>query len=698
MRQALIIPSIVAAGLVVACGGAMSSGAAPTAPTNTEVAPPPPPAPEAKNVSLAEVGLDATKLDRSADPCNDFYRFACGAWMDHTQIPADKAQYGTFNEIIDRNEAVLHDLLEKAAKEPGDDPVVQKIGAYYGACMNETAVEKAGTTALAPLFAAARKVKDSSTLLETIATLHRAGVNVLFTIAPGQDKKDATQMIAQIGQGGIGLPDREYYVNSDERTLTLRAAYLKHVEKMLLLNGKPAAQAKEAAADTLAIETAIAKSQKTRVELRDEVGTYNRIDRDGLAKAAPLPWDAYFNTLGFAGITPINTVSVPYVAAFGPLAKDFTPAKWRNYLDARILEAAAPYLPKRFVDEAFELTRQLTGQKEQRPRWKRCVSYTDNSLGELLAQPYVAAAFGGESKSAAERMTDGIAKAFAANLSFVDWMDAPTKDKAKIKLQKMVRLIGYPDKWRTYDYAIDPKSFTATELAATKFETGYQLGRIGKPVDKGEWQMTPPTVNAYYDPQLNEMVFPAGILQRPFYDVKANDAVNLGAMGMVVGHELTHGFDDQGAQYDGDGNLSGWWPDSVTTTFSTRTQCVAGYYGNYEVIDGKKLNGELTLGENIADMGGVKLAFAAYRAARADAKQVSVAEGFSEDQQFFIAVGQAWCTKRSDEIERVRLTVDPHSTPHFRVVGALSSLPEFGDAFQCKPGAPMRPQNVCKVW
>jgi putative endopeptidase len=697
-RIVLRVSVIVSACFVIACGGAMSPGLAGTANTKTEIAPPAPPAPEQQKVALADVGLDASKLDRSADPCDDFYRFACGGWLDHTEIPADKPQFGTFNEILDRNEAILHEILERAAKQPGDDPVIQKLGAYYGACMDEPAVEAAGTSALAPLFAAARKVKDERTLLETLATLHRNGVNVLFTISPGQDKKDATQMIAQIGQGGLGLPDRDYYVQDDERSQALRAAYLTHVEKMFLLNRRKPAEAKQAAADTLAIETAIAKSQKTRVELRDEVGTYNRIDRAGLAKAAPLPWDVYFATLGFSELGPINTVSLPYVESFAKLARDFAPDKWRSYLDAHILDAAAPYLPQRFVEEAFTLTRLITGQKEQRPRWKRCVSYTDSSLGELLAQPYVAAAFGGESKSAAERMADGIAQAFSANLRFVDWMDAPTQDKAQQKLQKMVRLIGYPDKWRSYDYAVDRKSYTATELTATQFETGYQLGRIGKPVDKGEWQMTPPTVNAYYDPQLNEMVFPAGILQRPFYDVKANDAVNLGAMGMIVGHELTHGFDDQGAQYDGDGNLSDWWPQNVTKAFGARTQCVARYYGNYEQLPGAKLNGQLTLGENIADMGGVKLAFAAYRSARANAKQVQVADGFSEDQQFFLAVGQAWCTKTSEEMQRLRLTVDPHSSPRFRVLGSLSNLPEFGDAWKCQVGQKMRPQNVCKVW
>jgi putative endopeptidase len=651
-----------------------------------------------QNVSLAEVGLDAAKLDRGADPCDDFYRFACGAWLDRTEIPKDKPQYGTFNVIFDRNEALLHDILEAAVKAPGDDPVGQKLGAFYASCMDEAAVEQAGTRPLTPLFAITHAVQDDRSWLDAIARLQRVGVDVLFEIGPIQDKKDASQMIGQIGQGGLGLPDRDYYLGTDERTLALRNAYVAHVEKMFKLSGRSAADAKQAAADTLAIETGIAKTQKSRVELRDEAGTYNRIDRAGLEKLAPLAWGRYFELLGVPALTAINTVSVPYVEGFVPLWRAFPKSAWRNYLDARILDEAAPYLSKAFVDEAFELTRKLTGQKEQRPRWKRCISYADASLGELLAQPFVATTFAGGSKTAAEGMTAGIAQAFARNLGPLDWMDAATKEKANAKLAAMLSLIGYPDRWRSYDYAIDRKNFAATKLAAQQFETSYQLGRIGKPVDKREWQMTPQTVNAYYDPQLNEMCFPAGILQPPFYDVKASVGVNLGGMGMIVGHELTHGFDDQGAQYDGTGNLSGWWPEAVTKAFSQRTHCVADYYGKYEVLPGLKLNGELTLGENIADMGGVKLAFEAYRAARAGAASVQVAEGLTEDQQFFVAVGQAWCTKSSEELDRMRVTVDPHSSPRLRVLGALSNLPEFGEAFHCALGSKMRPAQMCKVW
>ncbi|HET8934841.1 MAG TPA: M13 family metallopeptidase [Polyangiales bacterium] len=674
-----------------ACGGAMT-------PAPSVSSPPPPAAKPAQQVSLADVGLDASKLDRTADPCHDFYRYACGAWLDRTEIPKDKAQFGTFNAIYDRNELILREILEQAAQDPGSDPVLQKLGAFYGSCMDEPAIEKAGTSALAPLFAITSKVKDSRSLIDAIGQLHARGIRALFALNPTQDKKDATQMIAQIGQSGLGLPDRDYYVDDDPDKRALRDAYLAHIENLFTLNGKPKASAKQAAANTMAIEIALAKTQKTRVELRDETGTYNRIDREGLVKLAPLPWDLYFERLGQPEIRPINTVSVPYVEGFARLARSFSPAQLRDYLDAQILITTAPALPKRFADEAFELTKKLTGQKEQRPRWKRCISYVDKNLGELLAQPFIARAFAGESKQAALSLTQGITQAFAKNLDNVAWMDPATRDKARSKLSNMLSLIGYPDRFRSYDYAVTPDQFTATTIAAASFDVQYQLGRIGKPVDRREWQMTPPTVNAYYDPQLNEMCFPAGILQPPFYDVKSSVPVNFGAIGMVVGHELTHGFDDQGAQYDGGGKLSGWWPENVTTGFKSRTKCVADFYARYEPLPGIHLNGQLTLGENIADMGGVKLAFAAYRAAKGGADTQRVADGFSEDQQFFLALGQAWCTKVSPELERMKITVDPHSTPRFRVTGSLSNLPEFAEAWQCHAGAPMRPAQTCTVW
>jgi putative endopeptidase len=680
---------------LAACG----AKAPPAAPAARAPAPESPVGPATEQVSLADVGLDGKKLDRAASPCEDFYQFACGGWIATTEIPEDHASYGTFNEIFDRNEAILHDILDKAAAPPGDDPVLGKIGRFYGACMDETAVEKSGIRALDPLFAVIRRVKDGKTLLAAVAELHAVGADVLFTLGPAQDKKDATQMIAQLHQGGLGLLDRDYYLENDERTRALRAGYLAYLQKLLVLAGRTKAAARQGAADTVAIETALARTQKTRIELRDEIGTYNRIDRAGLAKAAPgLPWDVYFQTAGIPDVQKINATSTHHVESLDDVAAAFKPARWRSYLDAHLLMSAAPVLPKKFVDANFELARMLTGQKQLPARWKRCVAMTDNNLGELLALPYIQVAFPGDSKAAAERMLGAIFQAFENNLGKIEWMDDATKDKARDKLKKIVSQIGYPERPRSYGFAIDSKNLAGTVFAATREEHARQLGKIGKPVDKTEWFYSAPTVNAGYDPSLNEMIFPAGILQTPFYDVKASAAVNFGAIGMIAGHELTHGFDDQGAQYDGDGNLSGWWPANVTQSFKQRTDCVANYYSEYEPLPGVKLKGAQTNGENIADMGGVKMAFSAYRAARRDAKKLQVAEGFTEDQQFFLAVGQAWCEKSPEEFLRLQLTLDVHSPARYRVLGSLSALPEFAEAFQCPVGAKMRPKDVCRVW
>jgi predicted metalloendopeptidase len=679
--------------IVLSLAGASCGGARPPAPATSPAA-----AVDVgiEKVALADVGLDASKLDRAADPCDDFYRYACGGWLDRTQIPPDKPVYGTFNEIADRNEALLHDLLEKASSAPGDDPVLQKIGGFYGACMDEAAVEKLGLTPIEPLLAPVRQVKDVPTLLAAVAALQLAGVDVLFGIGPQQDKLDATQVIAQVYQGGQGLPDRETYLGDDPKLKEVRAAYLAHVEKMLALAGHPAAEAQRGAADILAIETDLARASKTPVELRDEKGTYNRVDRAGLAGAAPrLPWERYLEAVGLTGVQKINAPAPKFVAALNDVAPRYKPAQWRAYLEEHVLEAYALALPKRFVDESFEMQRVLTGQKEQRVRWKRCVAATDADLGMLLAQPYVAAAFPGDSKKAAEATVRAIVDAFADNLRLVAWMDDATRVKAAAKLRKMEFLIGYPDTWRRYEFPIDRGNAGANALAGTRAEVRRQLDKIGRPLDRHDWEITPQTVNAYYEPPLNQMVFPAGILQRPFYDARSAPPVNYGAMGMIVGHELTHGFDDQGAQFDGDGNLSGWWPPAVTQAFEEKTQCVAQAYSRYEVLPGLHLNGELTNGENIADIGGVKMAFAAYRALH---RPPRTADGFSEDQQFFLGLGQAWCEKRSDQFTRLTAAIDPHSPGRFRILGVVSNLPAFAEAFHCPVGSPMHPSETCQAW
>jgi putative endopeptidase len=684
--------------VATACAG---RGAAPpqAAPDEPAAAAPAPGSRPAQEVSLADVGLEAGRLDRGADPCVDFYQLACGTWLKETAIPADQGSWGTFHEVFERNEKLLRESAEQAARDPGDDPAKQKLGAYYASCIDEAAVERAGTRALAPLLAATRKVRDVPSLGAAVATLHDHGVAVLFQLAPVQDFKDATRVIADIDQAGLGLPARDYYLRDDDPSKALRAAYQAHVARMLRLLGRGAGAARRGAAEVMAIELALARAALSPVEQRDPKRIYNLIGRAGLIREAPaLGWSAYLAARGLADVQDVTVHSVEYLRAVDALASRVRPPAWRSYLDFHVAAALAPYLPGRFVDESFALERLLFGAKQLRPRWKRCLSYADADLGELLAQPFVARAFGPEARAAAEQMTREVARAFGDALPAVAWLDETTRQRARDKLQKVDFMIGYPDRWRTYDFAVSRRAFAANHLLAARAEVARKLAKIGKPVDRREFQYTPQTVNAYYDPSLNQMVFLAGILQPPFYSVKASVAANLGAMGMVVGHELTHGFDDQGAQFDGDGNLSGWWPEEVARRFEERTRCVAEAYARHEALPGLHLDGKLTNGENIADIGGIKYAFRAYRALRKDAPRALSAGGYSEDQLFFLALGQAWCEKQSEEYLRFMVASDPHSPPRFRVNGALGHVPEFAAAFQCKPGQPMRPETICEVW
>ncbi|WP_437898384.1 M13 family metallopeptidase [Sorangium sp. So ce124] len=690
----------VALSALAACGPAASPPPAPPPPTVKALMPPAPQGLPVVETKLESVGLDEAALDRSANPCEDFYQFACGGWLAKTEIPGDEASWmRSFNEIEKRNEAELRRILEDAASAGDRDPVTKKIGAYYGACMDEPAVEAAGTKPIADLLAKARRVRDPKGLGALVTELHRRRIWALFDIESAQDMKDATRVIAQLDQNGLGLPDRDYYLGEDDKSKALRKIYEEHVARMMRLAGAQEAAAKAAALDVLQIETELAKISKTRVERRDPTGLYNKLDRAALAKAAPaFPWDAYFRALGLQDVKEVNVTSVRFFEGLSRLLTSVKPAAWQSYLSWHVVRSMAPALPKAFIDESFTLQAALTGQKEVRPRWKRCVDATDNALGELLAQPFVKTSFPGASKPAAEATVHQISDAFARNVRALDWMDEGTRQRALAKLSAMAYLIGYPDKWRTYDFEVDPRSYAKNALAARAFHTQWDLGKIDKPLDRDEWQMSPPTVNAYYDPQRNHMVFPAGILQPPFYSVSSAAAVNLGGIGMVVGHELTHGFDDEGSQFDQKGNLEDWWSKEVGVAFREKTACVEAQYSTFEALPGLKLNGKLTLGENIADLGGVKLAFMAYRAMRKGAAEQTVASGFTEDQQFFLAHGQSWCGKLRDEALRLMVQVNPHSPPRFRVNGPLANLPEFGEAFKCAPGTPMRPTKTCAVW
>jgi putative endopeptidase len=700
MRTALVLV------LAAACGSGRPATTNPAPPPDkgpappivtTEPAPPDTPSKPVTNRSLDAIGLDASALDRSVDPCDDFYKFACGGYIAKTEIPADKPEVmRSFVAIDDRNQEYLHGVLEQLRTKATSD-IEKKLGAYYGSCMDEAAVDKAGAAPLAPMRAWIAGVRDAKSLSNVVAQLHAAGFQVLFAMGPTQDSADATSMIANIDQGGIGLPDRDYYLNDDAQSQELRGKYKAYIAKLLAELGDKATD--KAAEDIVALETQIAKVSKDKVARRDPKGTYNKIDKAGVAKAMPhFDWATYWNKVGLAKVDGVTVTSPEFLAGVDALLASTKPEVWRSYLTFQLATRAAPYLTKRFADAQFAFTSALTGQQEQEVRWKKCVAFTDGALGDALGQLFVRDRFPGASKEAAEGYVHAISTAMTANLDQLPWMDAQTKTKAVEKLQKMIYQIGFPGTWKTYAFAVDPNTFAANALTARKVERARQLAKIGKPVDKGEWDLSPPTVNAFYDPQLNRMVFPAGILQPPFYSVDAAVPVNLGGMGMVVGHELTHGFDDQGAQYDAAGNLVNWWQPDTQAQFKTRTQCVIDQYSQYTVTGGTHVNGANTVGENIADIGGIKLAFSAYRTLRASAPDAVVADGFTEDQQFFLGFAQAWCSKQRPDYEKLLATVDVHSPSQWRVDGALQATPEFARAFRCKAGAKMRPAKQCVVW
>jgi putative endopeptidase len=693
--------------LLIGCPGGKTTGPAPTPvpPENPSAGGPttdePPTGPAVRQTTLAEVGLDPGKMDPSADPCEDFFQYACGTWVAKTEIPADRSGYGTFHMLDEQSEKTLHGLLEDIVASPGDEPRRVRLATFYKTCMDEAAIEKAGAKPLAPWLKKIDGVKDKKTLLAVLVEMHASGMFPVWNVDSEQDLKEATVVVAWLDQSGLGLPDRDYYTVDNDKMKDIRAKYVAHVERMLVLSGMKPAQAKKAAADVMELETALAKMQMTKVERRSPENLYHKVTLDELAKDAPgIDWKAYFGGVG-ADVSGYLIVTSPtYIKGAVELFTKSSPVTVRAYLRWHLVRAAAPQLSKAFVDESFALTQVLTGQPELEPRWKRCVGLTERLLGEDLGQEYVKVAFSGEAKQHAEGLMLAVKAAFAENLAKVDWMDDATRTAARQKLDMMVYKIGYPVKWRVYDFQVTPDSHAGNVNAGSRFAMSYRMGKIGKPVDRDEWHMTPSTVNAYYNPVLNEMVFPAGILQPPFFAAGAAIAVNAGAIGMVMGHELTHGFDDEGSKFAGDGNLKPWWPDNARKAFDERTQCVVKKYEKYEPLPGEHLNGQLTLGENIADLGGVKLAFFAYRSLRAGAGEVWVADGLSEDQMFFVAAGQAWCTKRREEDERRRLTVDPHSMPKYRVNGSLSNLPEFHQAFKCKAGQKMvpAPEQMCKVW
>ena len=665
-----------------------------TVPTPKPPAPAPATTPGEK-VSLADVGLESASLDRSVDPCVDFFQYACGGWLRGNPIPPDRARWGRFSELEERNRLALRTLLEDAAKNTGGDPATKKLGDFYASCMDEAAIETKGLAALQPVLDRTTKLKDAKSWLAAVAALHQLGIWVVWDEVAFADLKDSRTNVTYLDAAGLGLPDRDYYVKAE--LADKLAAYRTHVGRLLAL-ANPSARPEALAADVVAIETEIAKLTKTAAEKRDIPAAYNPTDAKKLAAQVKLDWKAYAKAVGHDYSKKIIVGTPKFFAALDKLRARFKPAQWANYFTYHALAKSTLGLPKAYDSEVFALAKVLTGVEQQEERSKRCVTATQDGLGELLGQQYVGRYFPSSSKQTAVTLVDAIVKAMDEQIGRLDWMSDATKKTAQAKLAKVVRMLGFPEKWRIYDFEVRRDDFAGNRLRATAAETRRVLSRAGKPVDRTEWQMNTYEVNAYYDPTANNTALPAGILQPPFFGPDRSIAANLGGIGMVIGHELTHGFDDQGAQFDADGNLHDWWTKDDAPKFKERATCVADQYSSFEAAPGQFIQGALTLGENIADMGGVKMAFQAYRALRKDAAKVYVADGLTEDQQFFVAVGQAWCSKdRPAELQR-QLTTNEHSPPKFRVYGALRNLREFSDAFKCAAGTPMNPAKTCSVW
>jgi putative endopeptidase len=655
-------------------------------------------------VYLPVPGFDKTSLDTTVDPCNDFYKFACGKFAANHPIPADQAGVDQFYELYNVNTQSLNGILNKAAAGgAGRSPDEQKIGDYYKACMNTDLIEQKGLAPVEPLLHEIDAVKSKEQLPAVVGKLQRMGVNVFFGYGEQQDLKDAAKQIAAVQQGGLGLPERDYYLRTGAKDVELRQQYVDHVVKMLTLAGSTPEQAKKDADAMMAFETALAKASMTVTEMRDPEKTYHLQPIATFEATIPgVDFGAFQDAVHSPRVSELNNATPEF---FPALVKEINATDLETlkaYMRYELLTAMAGRMPKRFDEENFDFYgRKLEGQPEQAARWKRCSNSVNGALGEALGKVYVAQYFAGDSKAKMLEMVHDIEAAMEQDIDQSEWMSAETKVKAKEKLHLVANKIGYPDKWRDYTkLEIKPEDPLGNKIRADEFENDRQLTKIGKPVDHGEWGMTPPTVNAYYDPSMNDINFPAGILQPSFYDSKEDDAVNYGHIGAVIGHELTHGFDDEGKKFDGKGNLNDWWTADDTKNFVARTDCLVNEYGSFTAVDDVKVNGKLTLGENTADNGGLVLAYIAYldRAKKEGVDLAAKKDGYTSPQRFYIGFAQNYCENSRPEQVRNQVLTDPHSPDHFRANGAIVNQPGFAAAFGCKKGSPMVPVASCRVW
>ena len=649
-------------------------------------------------------GVSLKDIDTKVAPCTNFYQYADGGWLASNPIPPAYPEWAQFNELAERNRTILRQILEKDAADthasPGSNE--RKLGDFYASCMDRKMVEAEGVKPLEPEFGRIAAIHDSASLEAEIARLQEMGVDALFEFGSEQDFKNSQMEIGDAEQGGLGLPNRDYYTKQDAKSKEIRAKYVAHVAKMFeLLGDKPQAAVQEAQT-VMALETRLAEASMTPAAMRDPKAVYHKMDLAQLKMLTPdFSWDNYFREAGHPAMDSINVGEPDF---FKEMNKDLASQPvddWKTYLRWHLIDEAAPYLSKSFVEENFNFDgRVLEGTEQILPRWKRCVAAANQAMGMVLGKEYVQKTFPPQAKARALKMVDNLIAALHSDISTLDWMGPATRRQALAKLQLVMKKIGYPAKWRDYSaLRITRGPYVDNMRRAEAFEFHREVNKIGKPVDRTEWEMTPPTVNAYYDPSMNEIVFPAGILQPPFFNSKADDASNYGAMGAVIGHELSHGFDDEGRQFDAQGNLVNWWTPEDLKRFDERASCIVKQFDSYVVEDSLHENGKLVEGESIADLGGMTIAYAAFQRTT-EAQSHTKIDGSTPDQRFFLSFAQIWAANVRPQYARLLVSTDPHPIPRFRVMGPLSNTPAFARAFNCKPGDPMvrPPAERCRIW
>lgn len=639
-------------------------------------------------------GIDTSNIDRKIKPGDDFYLFANGNWLRNNPVPSTESTWGSFNELFDQNNKILRNILEEASR---DQKAIkgtnrQKIGDFYFSAMDSVSLNKMGAKPLQPELDKINNIKAINDVIDEVARLQRMGLNPLFSFYVYQDLKLSTQMAAYLSQGGIGLPDRDYYFKKDIESETIRKKYHDHIVTMFTLLGDSKETAEKNAATIFNLETKLAEASMTRVEQRNMEAQYNKKTMAELKAIAPtIDWNRYFTAVGLNNVSEVIISQPEFIKRVESLIKETPVSDWKTYLKWNLINETAEHLSDDFVNQDFNFySKTLKGAKQLKPRWKRSLAATDGALGEALGEAFVAKTFSPEAKQRVNEMVDNLTFAFKKRVHDLDWMSPETKTQATVKLDKIMRKLAYPDQWRDYSaLEVTRDSYVMNALRANEFEFKRMVNKMGKPIDRTEWGMSPPTVNAYYNPTMNEIVFPVGIMQPPFFNPAADDAVNYASMGAVIGHELTHGFDDQGSQFDADGNMKDWWTEEDKSKFVSKTKMVETQFNNYAAIDTFKVNGALTLGENIADLGGLTIAYEAYKKSLEGKKEPEKIDGLTADQRFFLGWAQIWRVNYTDQALKQMLVVNPHSPGPFRVNGPLSNMEAFYKAFDVKEGDKM---------